>query len=337
MEKSTPFYIILAINHTLSVVIIMANRTVALVGCGQVGMSYAYALLNSDICNELILIDVNEEKAKGEAMDLNHGLAFSPSHMRISAGSYSDCKRADLVVIAAGASQRKPGQTRLDLLQDNVVVFRAVVTQVVNSGFDGIFLVATNPVDIMTRITQELSGFPAQKVLGSGTTLDTARLRYLVGNYFGVDPRNIHGYVIGEHGESEFVATSQLYLATKSIEDVCKDSRFGYKTEEIEKIAHKVRNSAAQIIKSKGATCYGIGMALVRITKAIFGDENSVLTVSSKLNGEYGLYDVYLGLPAYVNASGVKRILALNLTDTEKEKLKQSYTILNEAYKQLKL
>lgn len=313
----------------------MANRTVALVGCGMVGMSYAYALLNTDICNELILIDINEEKAIGEAMDLNHGLAFSSTHMKIRAGRYSDCKRADLVVICAGANQRKSNQSRLDLLNDNVKVFKSFIKEITASGFDGIFLVASNPVDIMTRVTQELSGFPAQKVFGSGTTLDTARLRFLVGDYFSADPRNIHGYVIGEHGDSEFVPFSQLYLATKLVSDVCDDKRFAYNMREVTSIADKVKNSAAEIIKAKGATYYGIGMSLVRITKAIFGDENSVLTVSSKLNGEYGLYDVYLGLPAYVNKDGIKRILTLNLNDEEKEKLKQSHKILNDVYKSL--
>lgn len=313
----------------------MEKRCVALVGCGMVGMSYAYALLNTDICNELILIDINAEKALGEAMDLNHGLAFSGSHMKIRAGSYNDCKYADLVVITAGAAQRKEGQSRLELLNDNLNIFKSLISKITESGFDGIFLVASNPVDVMTRITQELSGFPAKRVIGSGTTLDTARLRYLVGNYFGVDPRNIHGYVIGEHGDSEFVPFSQLYLATKLVEQVCDDKRFAYQVREIHAIADKVRNSAAEVIKAKGATYYGIGMALVRITKAIFGDENSVLTVSSKLNGEYGLYDVYMGLPAYVNSTGVKRILSLNISEDEKEKLKNSYKVLNDVYKSL--
>ena len=317
----------------------MANRRVALVGCGMVGMSYTYALLNSDLCNELILIDVNEDKARGEAMDLNHGLCFSSSHMKIRAGSYEDCQYADLVVITASAGSRKPGQTRFDLLNNNVKVFKSFISRIVASGFNGIFLVASNPVDIMTRITYELSGFPANRVIGSGTTLDTARLRYLIGDYFQADPHSVHGYVIGEHGDSEFAPFSQLNLSTKNVEEFFNDDRFKdeYKREDVLEIIEKVKNSGAEVIKAKGATYYGIGMSLVRITRAIFGDENSVITVSSRLNGEYGLRDVYLGLPAYVNRNGVRKILPLNLRDEEVEKLKNSYEILKDSYDNLSI
>ena len=317
----------------------MANRRVALVGCGMVGMSYAYALLNSDLCNELILIDINEEKALGEAMDLNHGLCFSSSHMKIRAGSFEDCQYADLVVITASAGSRKPGQTRFDLLQKNVGVFKSFISKIVASGFNGIFLVASNPVDVMTRLTYELSGFPANRVIGSGTTLDTARLRYLIGDYFQADPHSVHGYVIGEHGDSEFVPFSQLNLSTKNVEEFFNDERFKdeYKREDIEQIIEKVKTSGAEVIKLKGATYYGIGMSLVRITKAIFGDENSVITVSSRLNGEYGMRDVYLGLPAYINRNGIRKILPLNLRNEEIEKLRNSYNILKESYESLNL
>ncbi len=315
----------------------MANRRVALVGCGMVGMSYAYALLNTDLCNELILIDINEEKARGEAMDLNHGLCFSGSHMKIRAGSFEDCQYADLVVITASAGSRKPGETRFDQLNKNVTIFKSFISKIVASGFNGVFLVASNPVDVMTRITYELSGFPANRVIGSGTTLDTARLRYLIGDYFQADPHSVHGYVIGEHGDSEFVPFSQLNLSTKNVEEFFNDERFhgDYKREDVEQIIEKVKDSGAEVIKAKGATYYGIGMSLVRITKAIFGDENSVITVSSRLNGEYGLRDVYLGLPAYVNRNGVRKILPLNLTDEEIEKLRNSYNILKESFESL--
>ena len=315
----------------------MANRRVALVGCGMVGMSFAYALRNNDICNELILIDVNKEKARGEAMDLNHGLAFTNSHMKIHAGTYEDCKMADLVVITASLGSRKPGQTRFAQLNDNVKLFKSFIPRIVASGFDGVFLVASNPVDIMTRVTYELSGFPAGRVLGSGTTLDTARLRYLVGDYFHADPRSVHGYVIGEHGDSEFVPYSQLYLSTKHVSEFFTDERFKdqFNEEDMNDIVEKVKNSGAEVIASKGATYYGIGMALVNITRAIFGDENRLMTVSSRLNGEYGLRDVYLGLPAFVNRNGVRMILPLNLTEEEQAKLKKSYDVLKESYDQL--
>ena len=312
----------------------MANRRVALVGCGMVGMSYAYALLNSDLCNELILIDINEDKAKGEAMDLNHGLCFSSSHMKIRAGSFEDCAYADLVVITASAGSRKPGETRFDQLNKNVKIFKSFISKIVASGFNGIFLVASNPVDVMTRVTYELSGFPANRVIGSGTTLDTARLRYLIGDYFQADPHSVHGYVIGEHGDSEFVPFSQLNLSTKNVEEFFNDERFAndYKREDIEDIIEKVKNSGAEVIKLKGATYYGIGMSLVRITKAIFGDENSVITVSSRLNGEYGMRDVYLGLTDYVKRKDVRKKLHLNITEEEIEKLRNSYNILKESY-----
>ena len=222
------------------------NRKVVLVGTGMVGMSYAYALLNQNACDELVLIDLNRERAQGEAMDLNHGLAFSSSHMKITGGDYPDCENADIVVICAGVAQ-KPGESRLDLLQRNAKVFRSIVGPVTESGFNGIFLVATNPVDIMTRITCALSGFNPRRVLGSGTALDTARLRYLLGEYFAVDPRNMHAYVMGEHGDSEFVPWSQAMLATKPILDVCRDSGGRCRVEDMERISEEVRSAAQRI------------------------------------------------------------------------------------------
>ena len=198
------------------------KRKVVIVGTGMVGMSYAYCLLNQSVCDELVLIDVNKVRAEGEAMDLNHGLAFANSNMTIYAGEYSDCTDADIVVICAGVAQ-KPGETRLDLLKRNTAVFRSIIDPVTSSGFNGIFLVATNPVDIMTRITCVLSGFNPRRVMGSGTALDTARLRYLLGGYLKADPRNVHAYVMGEHGDSEFVPWSQALLATKPIMDLCTE------------------------------------------------------------------------------------------------------------------
>ena len=213
------------------------NRSkVVLIGTGMVGMSFAYAALNQNLCDELVLIDINEKRAIGEAMDLNHGLAFSHSSMKIYNGSYSDCGDAEVVAICAGVNQ-KPGESRLQLLKRNAQVFSTIVPEVVQSGFDGIFLVATNPVDIMTRVTYELSGFNAAKVIGTGTTLDTARLRYLLGEYFEADPRNVHAYVIGEHGDSEFVPWSQALLAAKPIKDVLKDNSQTYYMDDLEKIS----------------------------------------------------------------------------------------------------
>lgn len=312
-----------------------SKKKAVLIGTGMVGMSFAYAALNQDLCDELVLIDIDRKRAIGEAMDLNHGIAFSRSSMKIYAGDYSDCSDADVVVICAGANQ-KVGESRLDLLKRNYAVFKSIVPAVVQSGFEGIFLVATNPVDIMTRITYELSGFEAERVIGTGTTLDTARLRYLLGEYFEVDPRNIHAYVIGEHGDSEFVPWSQAILAVKPIKDVLIDNPNSYFMDELEKIRHNVRNAAQEIIEAKKATYYGIGMAIVRVVRAVLENENSVLTVSVRLRGEYGgKKDVFLGNPAIVNSSGVKRLLELKLTKEEQALLTNSYNILNENFRTL--
>ena len=312
------------------------NRKVVLIGAGMVGMSYAYALLNQNACDELVLIDLDKKRAEGEAMDLNHGLAFSGSNMRIYAGSYADCGDADIVTICAGVAQ-KPGESRLDLLQRNAAVFRSIIDPVTESGFNGIFLVATNPVDIMTRITCTLSGFNPRRVLGTGTALDTARLRYLLGDYFGVDPRNMHAYVMGEHGDSEFVPWSQAMLATKPVLEICAESAGRYRGEDMEKIAEEVRGAAQKIIEAKKATYYGIGMALVRITRAIFGNENSVLTVSAMLRGEYGQSGVFVGAPCIVNRNGVVRILTLSLTDEEKKCFANSCDTLRSSFDELTL
>ncbi len=311
------------------------NRKVVLIGTGMVGMSYAYALLNQNACDELVLIDINRERAAGEAMDLNHGLAFSNSHMKIYAGEYRDCENADIVVICAGVAQ-KPGESRLDLLQRNAAVFKSIIDPVTESGFNGIFLVATNPVDIMTRITCQLSGFNPRRVLGSGTALDTARLRYLLGQYFQVDPRNMHAYVIGEHGDSEFVPWSQAMFATVPVVDLCEKSpACDYRS--LQEIESEVRGAAQKIIRAKNATYYGIGMALVRITKAIFGNENSVLTVSAMLRGEYGQSDVFIGTPCIVNRNGIHKVIELALTEEERKKFELSCNTLREAYAPLKL
>lgn len=311
------------------------NRKVVIIGTGMVGMSYAYAMLNQNACDELVLIDVNKERAVGEAMDLNHGLAFSNSHMKIYAGEYRDCENADIVAICAGVAQ-KPGESRLDLLQRNAAVFKSIVDPVTESGFNGIFLVATNPVDIMTRITCQLSGFNPRRVLGSGTALDTARLRYLLGQYFQVDPRNMHAYVIGEHGDSEFVPWSQATFATIPVVDLCeKNKTCDYAA--LQNIEAEVRSAAQKIIQAKNATYYGIGMALVRITKAILGNENSVLTVSAMLRGEYGQSELFIGTPCIVNRNGIHRVIELDLTEPEQEKFESSCKTLKEAYAPLKL
>ena len=303
------------------------KRKIVLIGTGMVGMSYAYALLNQNLCDELVLIDINKKRAEGEAMDLNHGVAFSGGNMEIYAGEYTDCCNADLVVLTAGLPQ-KEGQNRLDLLKENRKIFETILQSVLENGFHGIFLVATNPVDIMTRIVYEISDFPPEKVIGTGTALDTARLRYLLGEKFMIDPRNMHAYVMGEHGDSEFVMT------TKPIFDLCGETE-GCHFQELLELEEEVRMAAYKIIEAKKATYYGIGMAMARITKAIFGNEYSVLTVSAHLQGEYGENGIYIGIPCVVNRMGIQRIVELPLGSEEKQRLHSSCETLENTYREI--
>lgn len=293
----------------------------------MVGMSFAYSMLNQDICDELCLIDINKERARGEAADLSHGLPFAPSSMKIYAGEYEDCADMDLVVICAGAPQLD-GETRRDLLQKNYKVFKTIVKPVVESGFKGVFLVASNPVDVMTKVVLDLSGFPPERVLGTGTTLDTARLRYMMSDYFKLNPRNVHAYVIGEHGDSEFVAWSNAQISVLPVSQL--ESYNENMMSVLMKIAVSVRDSAYEIIKAKKATYYGIGMVLSRLTRAILNDENSVFTVSAYLNGQYDEKNIYIGVPAVINRNGVREILELSLNSEEKRKFKHSSDILKE-------
>ncbi len=299
------------------------NKKVAIIGTGFVGMSCAYALLNQNVCDELVLIDKNILRSKGEAMDLNHSLAFSPAEMRIYCGTYEDCGDADIIVISAGVSQ-KEGESRIDLLKRNTEVFSTIIEPVLKSGFSGIFLIATNPVDIMTHITMFLSGFDRKHVIGTGTSLDTARLRYLLGHYFSVSPKNIHAYVMGEHGDSEMIPWSQAMIATKPILSVCRNN------EDLIKIGDNVKYAAQEIIKAKNATYYGIGMALVRIIKAILNDENSIITVSAYFKGCYGQKDVFAGVPAIINRDGLADIVELELNESELERFSRSCDFLRE-------
>ncbi|CAM3805856.1 L-lactate dehydrogenase [Mesobacillus zeae] len=303
------------------------NRVV-LVGTGFVGSSYAFAMLNQRVTEELVLVDLNKEKSEGDAMDLNHGMPFAPSPTKIWFGSYADCKDADLVVLCAGANQ-KPGETRLDLVEKNTRIFKGIVEQVMGSGFDGIFLVATNPVDILTYAVWKFSGLPKERVIGSGTILDTARLRFLLGDYFNVDTRNVHAYIIGEHGDTELPVWSHADIGGKPILDIMAE-KDEYKVEDLQGIFTNVRDAAYHIIQRKGATYYGIAMGLVRLTKAILHNENSILTVSAYLDGEYGQSDIYIGVPAIVNRDGIREVLELILNESEQKQFAHSVDVLKE-------
>ena len=314
----------------------MKKNKVVIVGTGMVGMSYAYSMLNQGACEELVLIDINKERARGEAIDLNHGLSFAPRKMKIYAGDYSDCKDAYLICITAGAIQAE-GETRLDLLHKNSKIMKSIIDPIKESGFDGILLIATNPVDLITYVAQKLSGFDKSKVIGSGTTLDSARLRYTLGEKLDVNPKDINAYVMGEHGDSQFVAWSYALSGVQPIYQIASRKNSDLKFEELEKIEDTVRNIAYEIIKCKNSTYYGIGMALTRITKAILENENSILTVSSYLNGEYGHDDVYIAVPSIVNQNGVREVIHLALDTTEKKKLDDSIEIMKENIAKLNL
>jgi len=307
----------------------MQNNRVVIVGTGFVGMSYAYALVNQGTVEELVLIDINQDKAEGEAMDLNHGLAFGPRKMNIFAGNYNDCKDASLVVITAGVNQ-KENESRIDLLYRNATIIKSVVKNIMDSGFNGILLVASNPVDILAYVAWKESGLDSSKVIGSGTALDTARLRYEISSYINIDPRNIHAYILGEHGDSEFVCWSNSNVGAKPMKDVVSTME-EINFEDLDHIYIKVRDAAHEIIKRKKATYYGIGMALVRITAAIFNNENRIMPISVLNDGVYDcINNVYIGLPAVLNRDGVHHIVWLELNEEEKEKLKISAKILRE-------
>lgn len=295
------------------------DNKVVIIGCGNVGMSYAYALLNQrSYVNKLYLIDLDENRVEGEVMDLNHCLAYAPSKISINVGHYEDCKDAKIVMIAAGANQ-KPGETRTDLIYKNSKIFKDIVNKVMATGFNGIFLVATNPLDVMTYLTFKYSGLPYNQVIGSGTSLDTARLQNIIGKKLCVSPKNVQAYVIGEHGDSEFIPWSNANISLQNIDLL-------YSHEELDEIENEVKNAAYEIINRKGATYYGIGMALVRITNAILGNENYIIPVSTYDEKN----DIYIGLPTIIGKDGARRRIRLKLNIDEQQKLQHSIDIIKE-------
>lgn len=310
-------------------------KKVAIVGTGFVGSTTAYTLMLSGIVSEMVLIDLNEEKAEGEVMDLNHGMSFVRP-VKIYRGDYKDCAGSDIVIITAGANQ-KPGETRIDLVHKNTAVFKDIVSKIIKYNTDCILLVVTNPVDILTYVTYKISGFPKEKVIGSGTVLDTARLKYLIGEHTGIDARNVHGFIIGEHGDTEVATWSVTNVAGVPIEKFCEDCKGCEKGECLNEIFGKVRNAAYEIIKRKGATYYAVAAAVGRIVDAILRNENSILTVSSLLEGQYGLNDVCLSLPTVVNRKGIEKVLDLPINETERELLMKSGNSLKEIIKTLNL
>ncbi|AOA00854.1 L-lactate dehydrogenase [Carnobacterium divergens] len=312
------------------------HQKVIIVGDGAVGSSYAFALVTQNIAQEIGIIDIDRDKTEGDAIDLSHALAFT-SPKKIYAASYEDCHDADIVVITAGAAQ-KPGETRLDLVNKNLKIFKKIVGDIMKSGFDGIFLVASNPVDILTYATWKFSGMSKNRVIGSGTSLDSARFRQAIAELVHVDARNVHGYILGEHGDTEFPVWSHANIGGLQIYEWVKDNP-DVDEEALVDVFFKVRDAAYEIIEKKGATFYGIAVALARITKAILNDESSILPLSVYLDGEYGQEDVFIGAPAVVNRQGIKHVIEIPLSDSEKEKMALSANtlkqILNDAFEQL--
>lgn len=306
----------------------MNIQKAAVIGCGFVGSSSAFSLISKGLFSELVLIDANKEKAEGEAMDLSHGRPYV-APMKIYAGDYDDIADCGLIIITAGANQ-KPGETRLDLVHKNVAIFKTIIPEITKRNFEGILMIVANPVDILTYVALKLSGYPKERVFGSGTVLDSARFRYLLGEHLQVDSKSVHAVIIGEHGDSELAVWSGANVAGIQVNDFC-ELRGHYAHEEaMERIYQNVRDSAYEIIKKKGATYYGVAMAVGRIAEAVVKNSHSVLPVTSLLEGQYGIEDVCISVPTIVSQNGAEQILEIPLSEEELEKLQASAKELHE-------
>ena len=305
-------------------------RKVVIVGAGAVGSTFAFALAQKGLAEEISLIDMNHDYVEGQVLDLAHGLPFYPS-VQIRVGETADFADAQVIVVTAGAKQA-PGETRLNLLQKNAAIIKGIVDQIVAQKSQAILLIATNPVDILTHVALKHSGWPKSRVIGSGTVLDSSRFRYLLSKHCGVDVSNVHAYILGEHGDSEFAAWSMTHVAGVPVDEYCaKYGPVANWSHVREAIVQEVKDSAYHIINYKGATCYAIGMALTRIVGTLLQDQNSILTVSTFLEGEYGIKDVCLSVPCLVGQEGIKQIIEAKITPGEKESLQKSASILQEA------
>lgn len=303
------------------------GNKIVLIGAGDVGIAYAFALINQSVCDELAIIDIDEKKTAGNVMDLNHGVVWASSPTNVKVGTYDDCADAAMVVVCAGAAQ-KPGETRLQLVDKNIKILNSIIGDVMRHNFDGIFLIASNPVDILTYATWKISGLPKERVIGSGTVLDSARFRSMLGDMYDVAPSSIHAYIIGEHGDSELPVLSSSTVGGVSMrKKLEKDPELHGR---LEKVFEETRDAAYTIIDAKGSTSFGIGMGLARITRAVLQNQNVVLPVSAYLQGEYGEDDIYIGTPALVNRGGIHRVVELELDDHEAEQMKASVAQLRE-------
>lgn len=311
------------------------NGKIAVVGAGYVGATFAYALMISGLASHIVLIDANHERAEGEAMDLNHGASFARP-VAIHVGDYPDCAGAEIVVITAGTAQQ-PGESRLALVQRNLAVYRQIIKKIILYAEEAVLLIVTNPVDVMSYAAWKLSGFPSRRVIGAGTVLDTSRLRYLLSQHCRVDVKNVHAYIIGEHGDSEVPVWSLANVAGMRFEQYCISCERRCDRQEREGIFSMVKESAYEVISRKGATYYAVGLALVEIVQSILRNENSVLTVSSLLQDYHGIQDVYLSVPAIVNRKGILRQIPLDLSPDEFAQLRQSASIVKKVISSLDL
>ncbi len=303
------------------------KRKVVLVGTGLVGMSMAYSFLSTGGIDELVLLDVDKNKAEGEAMDLQHGLPYAHGKLTIKAGDYDDCSDASIVVITAGVTM-KEGETRLDIAAKDAKIIKSVTESIMKSGFDGIIVVVSNPVDSMTYVAQKVSGLPKERVIGSGTILDTARLRFLMSEYLNISSGNIHAYIMGEHGDSSFVPWTNTYIGCKSLLDFLDEENKDF--EDLIDIYTQVQQAGYELIKRKHSTYYGIGLSLNRLIRAIVDDENVILTVSAFQEGQYGQEGLYIGVPAVVNRGGVREIVKIELSDVDQAKFDASCKIVSD-------
>lgn len=311
------------------------TRKAAIIGCGFVGSASAFALMQSGLFSELVLIDANHDKAEGEAMDIAHGLPFA-GQMKIYAGDYDDIVDAAVIIVTAGAAQ-KPGETRLDLVNKNVNIFKSIIPEISKRNYKGILLIVANPVDILTYTAVKLSGLPENRVIGSGTVLDTARLKYALGEHLEVDSRSVHSFIIGEHGDSEIVAWSSTNVSGIPVNDFCELRGHFNHEEAMHRIADDVKNSAYDIIEKKGATYYGIAMSVKRICECIMRDEKSILPISSMMHGEYGISDICLSMPTVVGREGVETRVPIQLNEQEESALSASAEQLSKVAAQLDL
>ncbi len=310
------------------------SRKVVVIGAGAVGTTYIYALLNTGLADEIALIDVDKKRVEGEVMDLSHGLPFIPP-VNIYQGEYDDCADADLIVLTAGAKQ-SPGQSRLELIQKNAEIVTDICQKIREQDSNSVMIMVTNPVDLLTQVALNVLGWPRHRIIGSGTVLDTSRFRAKLAKHCGIDTRNIHAYILGEHGDSEVAAWSLAHVAGVQMFDYCKMCHQCDYEEAFANITEEVRNSAYHIIDYKGSTFYGIGLSLTRISTAILRNENSVLTVSVLLEGEYDIEGVCLSVPCLVGEIGVERIITAPLSDEESKSLKASAETIKEAYNKIK-